>query len=144
MNDEQQENLKEWNGGDMILTITMVGIFGVIVGGVTVNAIKNRQEVSQPVIVQAPVADKQQEVIKQITNLDLLVTPCSNEYIEKHDDLLCREMYCRVMTRGVDSKTSGQECESISNVANSQTIIKHCETFLEETEECYEKYRERK
>jgi hypothetical protein len=44
----------------------------------------------------------------------------------------------------VDAKTSGAECEEISNVANSKLMIDHCETFLENKEECYEKYRERK
>lgn len=127
----------------MLTGYFIVGLAGVILGGVGVTiAKKNKSGPVEPVII-APV-DPVGEVAKQLTNLDLLVEPCSKEYIESAGDTLCREMYCRVMTRGVDSKTSGAECEEISNVANSKLIINHCETFLENKEECYEKYRERK
>lgn len=127
----------------MLTGYFIIGLAGVILGGVGVKiASKQKPEPVEPVII-APV-DPVGEVAKQLTNLDLLVEPCSKEYIESAGDTLCREMYCRVMTRGVDSKTSGAECEEISNVANSTLIINHCETFLEHKEECYEKYRERK
>lgn len=127
----------------MLTGYFIIGLAGVILGGVGVTiAKKNKSEPVEPVII-APV-DPVGEVAKQLTNLDLLVEPCSKEYIESAGDTLCREMYCRVMTRGVDAKTSGAECEEISNVANSKLIINHCETFLEHKEECYEKYRERK
>lgn len=146
MTDKQRDNIQHFDGDNMILTFTIIGLTGIIVGGVsTAFVINKRSADSDPVVVVAdPVAGDQQEVIKQLTNLDMLVEPCSTKYINENSDLLCREMYCRVMTRGIDSKTSGQECEEISNVANSKIMINHCETFLEDKEECYEKYRERK
>jgi hypothetical protein len=134
-------------GNNMITAYFLIGLGGVILGGVSTLVITKKKEepVSQPVspIIVEPV-DPVSDVAKQLTNLDLLVEPCSAEYIKENGDLLCREMYCRVMQRGVEAKTSGAECEEISNVANSQIIINHCETFIDDKEECYEKYRERK
>ena len=131
----------------MITAYLIIGLSGAILGGATTLIITKKQNepVSQPVspIIVEPV-DPVSDVAKQLTNLDLLVEPCSAEYIKENGDLLCREMYCRVMQRGVEAKTSGAECEEIANVANSQIIINHCETFIDDKEECYEKYRERK
>jgi len=131
----------------MLTAYFLIGLGGIIIGGVSTLVItKDKKEpVSQPVspIIVEPV-DPVSDVAKQLTNLDLLVEPCSAEYIKENGDLLCREMYCRVMQRGVEAKTSGVECEEISNVANSQIIINHCESFLDGSKECYEKYRERK
>lgn len=131
----------------MITAYLIIGLSGAILGGATTLIItkKKNEPVSQPVspIIVEPV-DPVGDVAKQLTNLDLLVEPCSAEYIKENGDLLCREMYCRVMQRGVEAKTSGAECEEIANVANSQIIINHCETFIDDKEECYEKYRERK
>jgi len=133
---------------NMITAYILIGLGGLFVGSLTTIAIvKDRQSDSQivaPIVVSDQVAKGQQEVIKQLTDLDLLIEPCSSVYIKEQGNLLCREMYCRVMTRGIDAKTSGSECEEIANVANSQIIINHCESFLENKEECYEKYRERK
>ena len=132
----------------MITAYILIGLGGLFVGSLTTIAIvKDRQSDSQiitPIVVSDQVAKGQQEVIKQLTDLDLLLEPCSSVYIKEQGNLLCREMYCRVMTRGIDAKTSGSECEEISNVSNSKIIINHCESFLEHKEECYEKYRERK
>ncbi len=135
-------------GENMITAYILIGLGGLFVGSLTTIAIvKDRQSDSQivaPIVVSDQVAKGQQEVIKQLTDLDLLIEPCSSVYIKEQGNLLCREMYCRVMTRGIDAKTSGSECEEISNVSNSKIIINHCESFLEHKEECYEKYRERK
>ena len=135
-------------GENMITAYILIGLGGLFVGSLTTIAIvKDRQSDSQiitPIVVSDQVAKGQQEVIKQLTSLDLLLEPCSSVYIKEQGNLLCREMYCRVMTRGIDAKTSGSECEEISNVSNSLIIINHCESFLDEKEECYKKYRERK
>jgi len=129
----------------MLTAYILIGLGGLAVGSLTTIAIIKDKPASQPAapIIVEPV-DPVGDVAKQLTNLDLLVEPCSAEYIKENSNLLCREMYCRVMQRGLEAKTSGQECEEISNVANSKTIVNHCESFLENKEECYEKYRERK
>ena len=129
----------------MITAYILIGLGGLVVGSLTTIAITKDKIESQPVspIIIEPV-DPVSDVAKQLTNLDLLVEPCSAEYIKENGDLLCREMYCRVMQRGVEAKTGGAECEEIANVANSQIIINHCESFIDGSKECYEKYRERK
>ena len=90
---------------------------------------KNKEPVVPPVVVvpDNTVAVEQIEVQKQLTDIDLLSTPCSSEYISVNGEGLCREMFCRMTTRGIDSKTSGQECESISNILNSLVIVRACD-----------------
>lgn len=146
MTEEQKRNLELWKGGDMITAYAIIAVSAFIIGGASTYGVMNKRHKEQPVpvVVSDVVAKEQQEVIKQLTNLDLLVEPCESTYIKDHGDLLCREMYCRVMSRGIDSQTAGQECEQIANVANSKLIIDHCEKFINDQEECYEKYRERK
>jgi hypothetical protein len=128
----------------MLTTYLVIGLAGIVLGGVTTQIINRNREPEVVTPIEPIVIDPVGDVAKNLTNLDLLVEPCSPEFIEKNSDLLCREMFCRMMTRGIDSKTSGSECEEISNVANSSKIINHCETFLEDKKECYDKYRERK
>ena len=130
----------------MLTSILIASLSGLVIGGVSTAVILKNKEPESPTV-SVPVetvASIQQDVIKQLTDIDLLEIPCSAEYMEKSGDLLCREMFCRMTTRGIDAKTSGQECEEISNVSNSKTMIDHCEKFLESSEQCYEKYRERK
>ena len=131
-------------GESMLTTYLVIGLAGIVLGGVTTQIINRNREPEVVTPIEPIVIDPVGDVAKNLTNLDLLVEPCSPEFIEKNSDLLCREMFCRMMTRGIDSKTSGSECEEISNVANSSKIINHCETFLEDKKECYDKYRERK
>ena len=118
-------------------------LIGTIVGGGgtagTFMALNRRPDIVPVVIVpDNKVAEEQIAVQKQLTNIDLLEIPCSMEYIDKHEDGLCREMFCRMTTRGIDSKTSGQECESIGNILNSVVILKACEGS-EDCERIFEK-----
>ena len=78
-----------------------------------------------------------------LTEPDLLKVPCSGDYIEKHGEGLCREMFCRMTTRGIDSKTSGKECEEIGNMLNSLQMLEACKA-QPEIEECYNVFRYRK
>lgn len=127
-------------------TYIIVSLASLLIGGGSTLLIVNKKE--EPVQQPAPtenVATEQQEVIKQLTNTDLLAVPCSQEFIEKNkSDVLCREMFCRMMTRGIDSKTGGQECEEISNLANSLSIISSCEELDDRKDHCYEIYFTRK
>lgn len=77
---------------------------------------------------------------QNLTEPDLLKVACSAEHITKEGDLLCREMFCRMQTRGLDAKTSGVECEQVSNIMNKISIRKTCEAAGDEKkkEECYE------
>jgi hypothetical protein len=93
-----------------------------------------------PIVVKEEVAKEQIEVQKNLTQPDLLEVPCSLEYITKHGESLCRELFCRMTTRGIDSKTSGAECESISNTINKSLILSVCgaKEAKEDRDECIE------
>ena len=97
-------------------------------------------------------SETQQEIIKQLTDLDIVEKICTPN-IEKKDtpgienNLLCRELTCLVYTRGIDSKTSGNQCEEISNIANSIKIIDYCidkKQSLEDVEKCFDVFYRRK
>lgn len=92
------------------------------------------------------VASIQQEVIKQLTNLDIVEPICSPEYIKEKGAGLCRELSCNIFTRGIDSQTSGQTCEAISNLNNTEAILDRCstETSPEAVEKCTDLYLRRK
>ena len=118
--------------------IILAGLIGVLLGIGGAKAIEHRQ----------PTEDKtsqaQQEIIKQLTNLDIVEKICAPEYIDKHNsDLLCRQLSCLAFSRGIDSQTSGKECEEISNVQNTISIIEYCKGQTEGTL-CYDLFWRRK
>ena len=123
----------------MITAYILIGLGGVITGSLATIAIKKDLQKDQPspvVVVQDPVANGQQDVIKQVTDPDLVAVSCSKEHIDQHGDLLCREMFCRLQQRGIDAKTSSTECEEISNIANTKVILETCvQTVMVDGEE---------
>ena len=89
---------------------------------------------------------EQSKISQNLTEPALIKDICSVEYINEKGDALCRELFCRMTTRGVEAKTSGQECEEISNINNTMTLMKVCEakTDKREKSDCYRVFRERK
>lgn len=81
-----------------------------------------------PIVIQDNTSEKQQDVVLQLTDLDLVKEACSSEFIvdKAQGDVLCRELFCRMQQRGVDAKTGATECEAISNVKNKITIHDFC------------------
>ena len=71
------------------------------------------------------IASGQIDIQKNLTAPDLIEYACSKEGLEANP-LVCREMFCRMQQRGIDSQT-GDECEEITNVINSLEILKACE-----------------
>lgn len=65
------------------------------------------------------------DIQKALTAPDLIEVPCSHEYIRDAGEGLCREMFCRLQTREGDG-ASQSECEIISNISNSLTIMDYC------------------
>ena len=141
----------------MLTSLIIAGAVGLVLGGTAVFVVTKEEPVEQPspvVVVQDPVAGGQQDVIKQVTSPDLVSVSCSKEHIDKHGDLLCREMFCRLQQRGIDAKTSSSECEEISNIANTKIIIESCVQKMPVdgedrlvsvfNEDCTRLYRERK
>ena len=81
--------------------------------------------ISQVGKVSDQVAQGQLDVQRNLTAPDLIEYACSKEGLEANP-LVCREMFCRMQQRGLDSKT-GDECEEITNVINSLEILKACD-----------------
>ena len=113
----------------MISTIIAAALGGALaVGGVWLHKERNKPEPEQVDIAAVVAATMQQyQPANNLTQPDLIQVPCSADYIAEHGDLLCRELFCSMTTRGVESKTSGQECEQIRNVANKKVILDLCE-----------------
>jgi len=83
---------------------------------------------------------------RQLTNTDLAESACSPNYIERHGESLCRELFCRMSSNKTDGKTGAKECEEISNIINSREIWRHCMTVVddEKQEKCFRLYEKRK
>tara|TARA_Y100000592_G_C5403840_1_gene284551 strand:+ start:380 stop:802 length:423 start_codon:yes stop_codon:yes gene_type:complete len=118
----------------------------VLGGGATFGFMKSREV--EPVPIPEPVVITESEVGEKLADIDLLQVPCSSEYIAQvGNDLLCREMFCRMQQRGLDSQTSGADCAGISNMNNTLLFIgmvsKHCAISQESTDEynrCYDRF----
>lgn len=123
-----------------MIEIVVAAIIGIVVGigGTVVVQGANKNDVQVVAVGGDQVAKEQVEVQKKLIDLDLLVEPCGKEFIEKHDTLLCREMFCRMQTRGIDSQTSQTDCESISNLANTKEIQDTCKGLEGEKKEACE------
>ncbi len=100
----------------------------------------------EPVVIEQPepVVITESKVAEKLTNIDLLKIPCSSDYIKDNGDLLCREMFCLMQTRGVDAKVSGSDCSAISNVQNTLVILETCRGEEGLDDRCIQIYRERK
>ena len=118
------------------VTIGLISLlFGSIITGGTMYAIDKRNSadnqntaeiINAIASVKSEVAEAKLVTTTNLTNTDLLKEPCSATYISAHGDLLCREMFCRLQARGLDSSASQGECEQISNVKNSLIILDSC------------------
>ncbi len=88
----------------------------------------------------------QQEVVRELSKLDILEPLCAEDYIGAHGDGLCREMYCWAQTNSTTGEANGVACEAISNINNTVAIRAVCEAVEDETEKagCYTLFRERK
>lgn len=117
-------------------------LVGLLVGvGSTVIGTKIQDK--KPIVIEDKTSQVQQEVIKQLTDLDIVEKLCTPENVDKTENrLLCRELTCLVYSRGIDSKT-GESCEEIQNLANTVSLIDYC-TKQEDTEKCFEVFWKRK
>ncbi len=132
--------------GNKMIEMILIGLFGVLVGvGGTVGIQQATKKDPPVVVVGDQIAEGQIEVQKELIDLDLLVEPCSKEYIESKNDLLCREMFCRMQQRGIDAATSQVDCSEISNIANTIAIQRSCSTLKgDDLDTCIELFFKRK
>ena len=119
-----------------LIIAAVVGLVVGIGGTIGIQQVTTPIEAPKPLVVAVggdEVAQGQVEVQKELIDLDLLVEPCSKEFIkEQKDSLLCREMFCRMQQRGIDAQTSQTDCESISNIANTKTIQDACKDLKDD------------
>ena len=72
---------------------------------------------------------------KNLTAPDLIEVPCSEQFIDKNGEGLCREMFCRLQTREGDG-ASQSECEEIANLNNTISILTECKNMEVEIDQC--------
>jgi hypothetical protein len=101
----------------------------------------------EPVVVMQPEPVTGSEAGDKLADIDLVKVPCSAEFIKENSDLLCRELFCRMQQRGIDSKTSAADCAAISNMNNTlvliDTVEKSCNITQENTDaynKCADRY----
>ena len=107
-------------------------VTGGTIWGIQSNRAKNAQANAEVIRaigeIKSEVAEAQLVTTVNLTSTDLLKVPCSAEFIKEHkSDLLCREMFCRLQSRGLDAAASQSECEEISNMQNSILILESCD-----------------
>ena len=131
-----------------LIIAAVVGLVLGIGGTIGIQQATKPKEEAKPLVVAVggdEVAKGQTEVQKELVDLDLLVEPCSKDFIKDKDALLCREMFCRMQQRGIDAATSQQDCSEISNIANTKEIQKACKGLKEEAlRDCVELFFKRK
>ncbi len=101
-------------------------VAGVLLGGGSTWAVMKNQP---PKIIETnKVIEKMVEVDKNLTDTDLLKVPCSLDFLKENGSALCRELYCRMSTRGgaTQQTATSKECEAIGNILNKDLILKIC------------------
>lgn len=130
----------ELNMNTALFVVALVcGLFG----GFGIAKVTDKKEAPEPVVVTGS------EVGEKLADIDLVQIPCSSEFIEANSDLLCRELFCRMQQRGIDSQTSGADCAAISNINSSLKLIsvieKACDLKTAETDDfnkCAQRYKD--
>lgn len=132
--------IKEIEMSTALLGVILFLSGGLVTGG-TIWGIQNSQKkrteeytelITAVGSIKSEVAEAQLITTENLTDTDLLKVPCSSEYIkENNSDLLCREMFCRLQSRGLDAASSQAECEEISNLQNSMIILETCRDLEE-------------
>ena len=129
---QQEEHIK-------MVEIILAGLVGVLIG------IGGTKVLDRPPQTEDKTSQGQQEVIKQLTDLDVVKELCTPENTaSKQGMLLCREMTCLVYSRGIDSQTGGKQCEEISNIQNTISMIEYCKDQGQSGSLCHELFWRRK
>lgn len=118
-------------GKKIMVELGIAALIGMLAGiAGTIAATQEKKVAPAPVVVETHKGTE--EAIKQLTALDLTQPLCSPEFIDQHGPLLCRELTCLQFTRGMDSQTAGDQCESISNIQNKIEIEKWCNQYQDQ------------
>ena len=123
------------------MEIILAALAGVFLGSTVVLGIQ--KGTAPPAPPQETIAKDQQEIIKQLTDLDMVQEICTKE-LTLENRLLCRELTCHVYSRGIDSKTT--DCEEIQNISNTVSMDTWCNQYTEKEQkaDCIELFSKRK
>jgi len=109
------------------MEILIAGLIGLLIGiGGTVGITTATQKKHD---VKDETGLAQQEIVAQLTDLDITKPLCEPKFIQENTDILCRQITCLQFSRGTDSQTAGKQCEEISNIANTIAIEKWCNQY---------------
>lgn len=123
--------------------ITIAALVGIIVGGGTVFGIMHKKSNTQPTIDTTAVG--QAEAVTSLSNLDIVQSVCTPDYIKERGDGLCREMYCLAQANSTTGAANEKTCDAVSNVNNSLVIINTCLKLDGQARlDCLTVFRERK
>jgi hypothetical protein len=126
--------------GEKMLELAIACVVGLLIGvGGTkaVDAINKKN--APPIIIEDKRGEKEQEVVKQLTNLDVALQLCQDE----KNPGLCRELICYQFGKGVGSQTSQKQCETITNINNSIILFDYCKK-QEDFDKCIDVFWRRK
>ena len=113
---------KKYGEMDM-LELIVAGVVGLLLGAGGAKAIEVINKKNQPpIIVKDERGQKEQEVIQQLTNLDVTLELCKTD----KNAGLCRELVCYQFGKGIGTQTSQKQCEAITNINNSIILYDYC------------------
>lgn len=98
-------------------------------------SIQQSEVIDRVLEVQNSIHKGEIDLQKNLTAPDLIAVPCSEEFIDKNGEGLCREMFCRLQTREGDG-ASQSECEEIANLNNTISILSECKQLEIEIDKC--------
>jgi hypothetical protein len=98
-------------------------------------SIQQSEVIDRVLEVQNSIHKGEIDLQKNLTAPDLIAVPCSEEFIDKNGEGLCREMFCRLQTREGDG-ASQSECEEIANLNNTISILSECKVMEIEIDKC--------
>jgi hypothetical protein len=98
-------------------------------------SIQQSEVIDRVLEVQNSIHKGEIDLQKNLTAPDLIAVPCSEEFIDKNGEGLCREMFCRLQTREGDG-ASQSECEEIANLNNTISILTECKQLELEVDQC--------
>lgn len=113
---------------------------GLLAGGTGGFFIGKGTKPVEPIVIEQPPPVTGSEAGDKLADIDLVKVPCSAEFIKDNSDLLCRELFCRMQQRGIDSKTSAADCAVISNMNNTLVLIDTLEKACDITQENTDQY----
>jgi len=113
------------------MSLAFAVLVGVLIGGGSVGGIALRNKNRMPVAVPEVKEEAQADAVRSLTEVDLLKGPCSVEYIEKNDEVLCLAMQCRMHVLAGDA-TAAASCAPLNSLIISGIVSDDCMKFWTE------------